>query len=75
MSACEPRKPRETSVRFRETGDGTVWVSVVVSRNGDRTRALLKETQCRDMGDAVERALNVVDLPDSQLNALPYAHG
>ncbi len=73
MSACEPRRPRETTVHFRETGDGTVWVHVAVTRQHDRARMILKETRCRDMGEAMELASNFVDLPDSQHDALPYA--
>ena len=71
-SVLETTRLRETSVRFSESGDGRVRVSVVVSRPGDRTRLLLKETRCGDMGEALELAQDVLDVADNEIDALPY---
>lgn len=72
MTEVSERKPRDTSMRISEPGDGSMRVSVVVSRPGDRTRLLLKETPCIDMGEALEIAQDCLDRPDSELDALPY---
>ncbi|MBP9757140.1 MAG: hypothetical protein KBD06_00910 [Candidatus Pacebacteria bacterium] len=72
MEELESRKPRDTSMRIREPGDGSMRVSVVVSRPGDRTRLLLKETPVTDMGEALELAQDCLDKPDNELDALPY---
>ncbi len=72
MSEMAQRKPRDTSMRISEPGDGSMRVSVVVSRPGDRTRLLLKETSVTDMGEALEIAQDCLDKPDSELDALPY---
>ncbi len=69
---AEHMRDRETSVRFRNPKGGGVFVSVVISRPGDRTRLLLKETRCTDMGEALEIAQDCLDKPDNELDTLPY---
>jgi hypothetical protein len=66
------KRDRETSIRIRETKDGRVFVSIVVSLEGDRARLLLREAECLDQQSAIELALDKLGKSNEDILALPY---
>ena len=65
-------RDRETSIRFREPKGGGVFVSVVVSLEGDLTRLILPETECQDQQTAMEIAMDHLGKSNAEIMALPY---
>lgn len=66
------KRDRETSIRLREPKGGGVFVSIVVSLEGDRARLLLRETECADQQTAIELALDKLGKTNEDILALPY---